>query len=296
MKRAALGFLVLWTVGCAEPRVEDLRFRRVDGPAGRLHVAEAGLGPEGTGERGARGVAAGPLPVVFVHSLAGSQSQWTPQLRALAGRRRAVALDLRGHGESELPSDGDYTVPGLARDVGAVVDALGLGRFLLVGHSLGGAVAAEYAGRHPERVAGLLLVDPVGDQRVAQEELIQFLFELDRSYRPTIQEYWRSILAGGTETTRRQVMGDLGRTAPEAVIHTLEGLLYFDPVAALAGYQGPTLSLITPLNDSPASLHRLIPGLRTVTVEGTSHWLQMDDPGGFQRILEGFLEEVEESA
>ena len=73
-----------------------------------------------------------------------------------------VAVDLRGHGRSEAPAAGDYAVESLAADIAAVVDALGLGRFVLVGHSMGGAAALAYADAHPERVAGLVLVGTPG--------------------------------------------------------------------------------------------------------------------------------------
>src|SRR6266508_2399049 len=112
----------------------------VEAPAVRLHVDDGG---------------AGGVPVVFVHSFAGSSSHWSAQLVHLRKNRRAVALDLRGHGRSAPPRDNDYAIDSLAGDVAAVVDRLGLNRFVLVGHSIGGAAAIAYAGAHPERVAGL---------------------------------------------------------------------------------------------------------------------------------------------
>ena len=121
---------------------------QVTGPAGALEVDDGGRGG---------------LPVVLVHSLAGNSTHWTAQLEHLRRDRRAVALDLRGHGRSEPPKDGDYTIAAMAGDIAAVVDTLGLDRFVLVGHSMGGGVALAYAGAHPDRVAGLVLVDPIGD-------------------------------------------------------------------------------------------------------------------------------------
>ncbi|HVF61612.1 MAG TPA: alpha/beta fold hydrolase [Thermoanaerobaculia bacterium] len=98
----------------------------VNGPAGQLYVDDGG---------------AGGLPVVFVHSYAGSGAHWAAQLAHLRPTRQAVAFDFGGHGRSEAPAAGDYAVESLAADIAAVVDALGLGRFVLVGHSMGGAAA-----------------------------------------------------------------------------------------------------------------------------------------------------------
>ncbi|HUF36557.1 MAG TPA: alpha/beta fold hydrolase [Gemmatimonadales bacterium] len=115
-----------------------------------------------------------------------------------AGRRpgrRAVALDLRGHGRSDPPEHGDYAIESLAADVAAVADALSLERFALVGLSLGGGVALAYAGMHPERVDRLLLLDAIGDgTRLPAEQMEPFLAALDSpAYTETIEGYWASI-------------------------------------------------------------------------------------------------------
>src|ERR1700724_319123 len=101
------------------------------GPAGALAIDDGGRGG---------------LAGVFVHSLAGNSSHWAAQLQHLRPSRRAVALDLRGHGRSEPPKNGDYSIAGMAGDIEAVVDTLKLDRFVLVGHSLGGGVALTYTG------------------------------------------------------------------------------------------------------------------------------------------------------
>lgn len=103
------------------------------------------------------------LPVVFVHSFGGNTTHWAAQLEHLRHTRRAIALDLRGSGKSGPPDDGDYSIEALARDVASVVDSLDLRRLVLVGHSQGATTALAYAGAHPERVAGLVLIDsPTG--------------------------------------------------------------------------------------------------------------------------------------
>src|SRR5206468_12386469 len=113
----------------------------------------------------------GGVPVVFVHSAAGSTEHWSVQLRHLRRTRRAAALDLRGHGRSAPPRDGDYRINSLAADLKAALDHLGLPRAVLVGHSLGGVVCATFAGTHPDRVAGLFLLDPAGDGRKLPPEV-----------------------------------------------------------------------------------------------------------------------------
>ena len=96
-------------------------------------------------------------PLVLLHGGQGNARQWDTVARALADRSRVLAPDLRGHGESDHAPDGDYAPDVVAGDVAALADALGLGRFALVGFSIGGHAAYIYAAGHPDRVERLVL-------------------------------------------------------------------------------------------------------------------------------------------
>lgn len=258
----------------------------VPGPSGNLYVRDEG--GDGTGSA---------LPVLFVHSLAGHGGQWALQLDHLGRRRRAVALDLRGHGESDPAEDGDYSIQGLAADIGAVADQLGLRRFVLAGHSLGSAAAIEYAGRHPERVAGLLLVDPNGDQtRVPREQIEPFLASLRLDPVNELDSYFRQLVVSGDRDAARWVLEDLRLTDENAIVGALEASVAYSPLDALDRYKGPKLSIISDMNNLPMSLHRLRPGLPVRLMTGTGHWLMMDRPEDFNHLLEGFVDQVEASA
>lgn len=231
------------------------------------------------------------LPVVFLHSLAGNASQWSAQLDHLRAIRRAVALEWRGHGLSGAPEDGDYSVPAAANDVEGAVERLGIERMVLVGHSGGGLVALQYAADHPERVAGLLLVDPSGDSsKVPVEQMDPLLAALDsEAYEATIGQYWGFILTDADPAVRARVMADLEATPKETVVGFFKASRGYDPLPALRAYGGPMLSVVTPINDEPFSLHNLGTGLPHTTFAGTGHWLYMDKPEEFDRILDGFL-------
>ena len=249
---------------------------RIAGPAGAIAVDDGGRGS---------------LPVVLVHSLAGNSTHWATQLEHLRRDRRAVALDIRGHGRSEPPKDGDYMIAAMAGDVAAVVDTLGLDRFVLMGHSMGGGVALVYAGAHPDRVAGLFLVDPIGDgKQIRPAEAKAYLGGFETNYDSTSQGYWTTV-AGPDSAIRKRLIADLQATPREAVVQVLRDLMQFDPDPALARYSGPKLSVVTPHNDMPSSLHRLGKGFPHRMVEGTGHWIQLDKPDEFNRLLDEFLED-----
>jgi pimeloyl-ACP methyl ester carboxylesterase len=247
----------------------------VDGQAGRLRVSDGGSG--GT-------------PVLFVHSLAGNRQQWSNQLAHLRGNRRAVAFDLRGHGESDRPSGADYSLEGAAADIETVANRLGLDRFILVGHSFGGGAVATYAGAHPERVAGLFFVDPIGDQRSARTQ-VDMLVQMLQSpaYQSAAMMYYEAILVNATPDVRGQVLAALGQTSQEALVKAFASIVEFDPTEALQPYSGPMFNVISDLNEFPASLHNIIPNLPTERMAGTSHWLHMDRPEEFNSHLDVFL-------
>ncbi len=150
----------------------------INGAAGKLFVERGG---------------SDDLPVIMVHSLAGNTTQWQAQLDYLRKTRTAIAFDMRGHGQSDPARDHDYSLEAMAQDLATVVDSLGLKKLVLVGHSYGGGVSAVYAGQHPDRVAGLLFADPIGDGRQApQEEIRPFMAALrSAAYAETIEAYGR---------------------------------------------------------------------------------------------------------
>ena len=158
----------------------------ITGPTGRLHVDDGGSGEA--------------LPVVFVHAFGGSLVHWADQLAHLRPGRRAIGFDLRGHGRSDATVGPDDTIEDLAGDIGAVVDGLRLGRVVLVGHSIGGAAAVAYAGKRPQRVAGMLLVGTPG--RVPLQQADQILSQMTSDYETTMSGYWDRLLADATPGSR----------------------------------------------------------------------------------------------
>ena len=99
------------------------------------------------------------VPFLMLHGFANEAHLWDDVAPLLAPHYRLLALDLRGHGESDHDPEGRYDHGDMVRDLEAVCAALGIGRLVLMGHSLGGRVATLFAGRHPERMAGLVIVD-----------------------------------------------------------------------------------------------------------------------------------------
>jgi pimeloyl-ACP methyl ester carboxylesterase len=261
--------------GLLNTPIDAERARFVSGPVGRLHVVDAGQGTA--------------LPVVLVHGFGGSTAVWDPQIDHLKTARRVVALDLRGHGQSDVaPRQSDYEVPAMAGDIAAVADALGLQRFALVGHSLGASVATAYAAAHPQRVAGLVMVGPPG--RADGPQAVQWIDALRNDYAGVTRKQWDVVLKGATSTTDRMVRPALERVTREVGLPLIGGLLSYDPNPALQAYTGPKLIIDTPTDgDGPGALYQQQPGIPHQRIEGASHWPQLDKPREFDRLIDEFL-------
>lgn len=100
------------------------------------------------------------IPVVLTHGAGMDASTWDAQAAALAADgHRVVVWDLRGHGSSTLDPRRRFTAADALDDLAALLDAVGAERAVLVGHSLGGNLSQAFAHAHPDRVAGLVVVD-----------------------------------------------------------------------------------------------------------------------------------------
>src|SRR3954470_1470281 len=121
-----------------------LKFRTIDTECGRVSTFEAGEGE----------------PIVLLHGLGATKAEFLPTVPALAPGFRCIAIALPGFGDSDKPFPAAYDARMFARWVAATLDALGLDRVHLLGHSMGGRVALEVGMRHPDRIDRLVLMTP----------------------------------------------------------------------------------------------------------------------------------------
>jgi len=159
-------------------------------------------------------------PLVMLHGVTGHARTWDEEAALLASRYRVLALDQRGHGDSDPSPDADYTVATLAADVAAFADALGLARVSLVGLSMGGRVAIGFAGQAPRRVDRLVIVDigpeiseagmlRVGTLMARSPELFTSLEHALSFHRVTNPLYTEAMLRHRVEHGTRAVEGGL---------------------------------------------------------------------------------------
>lgn len=229
--------------------------------------------------------------ILFVHGLGGTLEQWAPALSALPAAWRGVAFDLPGHGASDPVADAG--IDDFAAAIAAVVDGLGLRRVVLVGHSFGAAVAIRYAGRQRHRVAGLLLVDPNGDQtQLPEEDRSRLLKAVAKDAHGELTDHFKQVLGQPAADLQQDVIGALEATPENVLYDGLRAGFSYSPVADLDRYAGPVRLVLSPLNDLPFGLHKLRPQLRAAVVARVGHWLMLERPAEFAALLDRFLDLV----
>jgi len=271
-----------------------MRSTTLKGPIGTIHILEASP-PISAAE-------SDPLPVVFVHGMAVSASIWDAQLAHVALTRRAIALDVRGHGDSAPPEDGNYAPASCAADVFAVLDGLGLDRVAIVGHSFGACIALATAATAPHRIAQLILADAPGDftkvpAEVYEARIVPYQRALEtEDWRAAVETSFNEALTGSTAHTRARILACLVATPQDCLSGMSRGMFAFEAVDALDRYLAApgtrAHAIIAPSNTFSFSLHILRPTLTTTTLPDTGHWLMLDAPEAFARELDICLEGV----
>jgi pimeloyl-ACP methyl ester carboxylesterase len=153
MKRRSSHGLVTGFDSMLVSGIDESEFSRVQ--VGDVELAYCEAGPSADAQPGTV-----RPPLVLVHGFTGHRDDWIEVLPDLARTRRTIAFDLRGHGDSDATrSTSEYSFANLVKDLLGLLDALGIERCDLLGHSVGGMVVLRFALAHPERIRSLILMN-----------------------------------------------------------------------------------------------------------------------------------------
>jgi pimeloyl-ACP methyl ester carboxylesterase len=255
----------------------------------QLHYVEAGSGP----------------PLLLLHGLNGSTFGFRLLTPYLTSRFHVIALDLMGFGYSERPLHRDYSLSAQARLVAGFLDALGIGKASVLGHSLGGAVAMHLGLQFPERVDRLILVSSAADTETRRglrsSRLVRPLLPLVAVFTVQNKRFRRMSLRSAcydpSFLTSEIVEGYLAPTRVRGHLRALGAMMVDrrkDPVLDLSAISQPTLILWGAADRwLPVShggrLMALIPNSRMEVVEGAGHLVLEEQPEESARVLVDFL-------
>jgi 3-oxoadipate enol-lactonase len=243
--------------------------------------------------------------IVLLHGFPLTRAIWNEQVDALAQRHRVICPDLRGMGESTA-SDGPYLMEALAGDIAAVLDACGVSRASIVGHSLGGYVALAFARMYVERVDRLALVCSrlsADSVQVARErEDLADRIEHAGGPQPAVDAFEPLLFAPGTRQSRPDLL-DRYRTiarsnGPKGLAAVLRGMAQRSasddiagdlamPALVLAGARDATLSL-----EEARSTAGAFPAGRLVVMERSGHLPMLEEAAEVTAALDAWVERV----
>jgi pimeloyl-ACP methyl ester carboxylesterase len=238
-----------------------------------------------------------PLTVVLVHGYLGGSAQWSDLAKAMSDRFHVVTIDLPGFG---LASDHDTpsSIPGFAERVIADLDARGIARFALVGHSMGGMIAQEVARRIPERIERLVLYG-TGALGAMPDRFEPLAVSRERLRRDGLEATARRIaatwLARGEEHPSFEVLSAIGLSANQSAAETaLNAMAEWDGRANLPMLTMPSLIIWGEVDRSYrwAQVEYLwthLPNVSLAVIPGASHAVHVEKPELFQLVLEDFL-------
>jgi len=257
-------------------------------------------------------------PVVLIHGVAGRATQWDQTVQLLAERHAVVAPDLLGHGDSAKPRS-DYSLGAHASGIRDLLVALNVERATVVGHSLGGGIAMQFAYQFPERCERLVLVSSggLGEEvhpllRAATLPGSEFVLPLLAHARVVDFASVIPRALGRVGLRTRIDLTEMARgyqslsnaEARSAFIHTLRGVI--DPTGQRINASDrlylaskmPSLIVwgrrdrIIPVEHAQPA-HAAMPGSRLELFDEAGHFPHLDDPVRFARTLEAFFHQTE---
>jgi pimeloyl-ACP methyl ester carboxylesterase len=232
----------------------------------------------------------GATALVFVHGWCCNRHYWDRQVGHFAPHYTVVCLDLAGHGASGRNRT-RWTVPAFGQDVVAVVEQLGLGQVVLIGHSMGGPVIVEAARRLPTAVIGLVGVDTW--QNVQQTRTPAQVAELVLPFRTNFVEAARAyvrtmFVPTSAATLAEDIVAAMSAAPPHIAISVVEEFWGHDRMLQ-EGLQEVKASKITinaahwRATNMEAAQHY---GIEVVLMSDVGHFVMMEDPQTFNRLLD----------
>lgn len=243
---------------------------------------------------------------VFLHGGSAHAHWWDFTLPLLAQRYRCIALDLRGHGDSSRPPDGNYTLAAYADDVCAAIDALGLRRPALIGHSFGGFVAMVVAGRMGDGLAALAIVDSRARIGVRSARLLEALRKLPQPrWADADEAIARFRLLPSATVAPPDVLAHMARHGMRQDAdgawtmkfdrRALAGAPAQDLAPHLTAARCPVLAvravhseIVTA--DGLAEFRAAVPQVELAEIADAHHHVMLDQPAALARVLGDFLD------
>ena len=236
-------------------------------------------------------------PLVFIHGWLASSEFWTLQVDHFKEKRPFILFDLRGHGNSDKPS-GEYSISQFSNDLFVVLQKLEKDKIILVGHSMGGMTALQFALDHPDLVEKLILIDTPPKGIYSVKSRIFFILAplaLSVAFKPFLKSYIASVFHKGFSKTLLEEFQSAGLKNPKHVVKSsLSAIKNFNFDSYFANIQPPTLIIHGEAQETPISLvesmQTQIPDAKLIIIENAAHVTPIETPNQIWDAIEEFLD------
>lgn len=232
--------------------------------------------------------------IVLVHGLGSQIQHWLPTARLLARNHRVILVELPGHGSAPMPWPFSLGQASAALDR-AIRDATDR-PVILVGHSLGGLVAAQEALEHPERVRGLVLIETALKPQAPAPVRDQFLARLDQDYQAILHD---AYVGFGRDSIQGEALyAEAAALDPESVKPWIRLAMIADLSGQMRKLQTRLLAVFAPRSWEPKETwgqvaralgYDGVPHLQPVRLDGCGHFMMLDRPDALADLIERFV-------
>ena len=234
----------------------------------------------------------GGPPMLFVHGWCCDRSHFDAQVAHFSPAHRCIAVDLRGHGESDKP-EGEYSIAGFADDLAWLCRAIGVRKPVIVGHSMGGAIALSIAARHPELPAAIVMLDGAVCPPAALLALVEPLAAAFRSpgYAEPLRGIFEQMFAPTDDAARRaRIVAKAVETPQHVAAAEWSAIWSNDWAADVAACKAPAMYIGShaPVADM-AALRAAMPSAVLAQTAGAGHFHQIEVPEQVNAMIERFL-------
>jgi 3-oxoadipate enol-lactonase len=284
--RRVLPVVLLLSLGCCRGPL-DVKSGYVDVEGARLYYEEAGQG----------------TPLVMIHGGFLDRRMWDDQFQAFARRNRVIRYDVRAHGLSQSDSVAFADHEDLLR----LMDALHVPSAAIIGLSMGGGIATDFALAYPERVSALVLVGPgLSGYSFGSEELASYMEQLTAAFETgdfsAVTEIFARWWCDGPQRTPSQVDPAVRQKVLDMLAGSGQRWRYYDlarpleppALERLGDINVPTLAVVGSIDVSDILeivdiIAERVPGARKVVIPDVAHMVNLEKPEEFNRIVVEFL-------
>jgi pimeloyl-ACP methyl ester carboxylesterase len=241
----------------------------------------------------------GEPTLVLVHCWSCDARYWREQIPYFSKKYRVIALDLAGHGHSEM-SRRDYSMASFGEDVKAVVKSAAPGKVIFVGHSMGGSVIAEAARLMPERVIGLIGVDTLAnvERHMTQKEYEKMTAAMYADFRTGCRQFVGGIIYPTTDPQLREwILSDMSAAPAAVALSSMKEMAGQYITGEAAGIfeqiRVPVISVngdLWPVNYEANRRHMF--SFDAIILKKADHFLMMTRPGEFNKALEKAIDTI----